>query len=332
MNSTIFTFKRKFKKLFLIVLLLFFMAMLIAFPDKYIKSCLQGITLWGITVLPSLLPFFFLTQLFTFTGVLNGLSRKATKITNPLFKCNGLSLYAFLMSILSGYPVGSRIVYDLKTSGLISKSEATKIGVLASTSGPLFIIGAVGIGMFNDKTVGLIIYISHILSSILVGIAFRNYGDEINLNFTLLPNNNQDNVLYTSIYNAVISSIIVGGFISVFYVFAEILHDTKILLPLEKLFALVFSLLGGNEETAKAFTLGIIECTSGAKKLSILNNVVLSSSLSCALISFGGISIIMQSLIYLQRAEVKPTAFILGKLLQMIFSFILSFILLTLFL
>ncbi len=332
MHSIILKYNFKLKKLFLIVLLLFFMVMLIAFPDKYIKSCLQGITLWGITVLPSLLPFFFLTQLLTFTGVLNGLSRKASKITYPLLKCNGLSLYAFLMSILSGYPVGSRIVYDLKTSGLISKSEATKIGVLASTSGPLFIIGAVGIGMFNDKTVGLIIYISHILSSILVGLTFRNYGKEINSNFTLSPNKTQDNILYASIYNAVISAIIVGGFISVFYVFAEILQDTKVLLPLEKLFELIFTLLGGNGETAKAFTIGLVECTSGAKKLSLLKNTVLSASLSCALISFGGISIIMQSLIYLERAEVNPKTFILGKLLQTIFSFILSFILLTLFL
>ncbi len=332
MKLTIFKCKNKFKKLLILVLLLFFMVMLIIFPDKYTESCLKGISLWGITVLPSLLPFFFLTQLLTFTGVLNGLSRKATKVTYPLLKCNGLSLYAFLMSLLSGYPVGSRIVYDLKTSGLISKNEATKIGVLASTSGPLFIIGAVGIGMYNDKIIGLIIYFSHIISAILVGLSFRNYGKEINKNFVLFSNKNQENILYNSIYNAVVSAIIVGGFISVFYVFAEILNDTKILFPLEKLFEIIFSFLGGDGKTAKAFTIGLIECTNGAKQLSVLTNTVLSASLSCALISFGGVSIIMQSLIYLERAEVKPMIFILGKLLQTVFSFIISFTLLILFL
>ena len=332
MNSKVLKLKNKSKKLLIIVLLSFFMIMLIVFPDKYTKSCFNGISLWGLIVLPSLLPFFFLTQLFTFTGAINGLSHKATKITYPLFKCNGLSLYAFLMSMLSGYPVGSRIVYDLKTSNLISKGEATKIGVLASTSGPLFIISAVGIGMFNSKTIGFIIYISHIFSAILVGLVFRNYDKEVSKNFTFASAKNQENVLYNSIYNAVVSAIIVGGFISVFYVFAEILSDTKILLPLEKIFEFLFCFLGGNQETAKAFTIGLIECTSGAKKLSILNNTLLSASLSCALISFGGISIIMQSLIYLQRAEVKPVIFILGKLLQTVFSFIISFTLLSLFL
>ena len=332
MKSTVLKLKNKSKKLFLIALILFFMAMLIIFPDKYTKSCYKGITLWGLIVLPSLLPFFFLTQLFTFTGVLNSLSRKATKLTYPLFKCSGLSLYAFLMSILSGYPVGSRIVYDLKSSGLITKGEATKIGLLASTSGPLFIISAVGIGMFNSKTIGIIIYVSHIISAVLVGLLFKNYSKEKSSNFTLFTCNTQENILYTSIYNSVISAIIVGGFISVFFVFAEILQDAKILFPLEKFFEFIFSLLGGDSKTAKAFTIGLIECTSGAKQLSVLSNTKLSSSLTCALISFGGISIIMQSLIYLERAEVKPIIFILGKLCQTIFSFIICFTLVNFYL
>lgn len=324
--------KSKVKKIVALIILSFFMLMLVIYPDKYVKCCMDGIKLWGLTVLPSLLPFFFLTQLFTATGVFNGLSDKASKITYPLLKCSGLSAYAFTMSALSGYPVGSRIVYDLKSNNLISKSESTKIGVLASTSGPLFVIGAVGIGMFNDKIIGGVIYISHILSAILVGIIFRNYGKEERLNSTFTVTQNQNNVLYNSIYNAVVSSLIVGGFISIFYVFAEILINTKLLIPLEKLFYLLFSLLGGNENISSAFTIGIIEATNGIKRLSLLGNLTLTVPLSCALISFGGTSIIMQSLIYLQKAEVKPLVFLLGKFLQTIIAFIICYILSYLFL
>ncbi len=324
--------KSKLKKLVILVILLFFMLMLIIYPDKYVNSCKEGIKLWGLTVLPSLLPFFFLTQLLTATGVFNGISQKASKLTEPIFKCSGLSAYAFLMSVLSGYPVGSRIVYDLKSNNLISKSEATKIGLLASTSGPLFIVGAVGIGMFDDKTIGAIIYISHIISAVLVGLIFRNYGSVEKLNSTLYKNKNQGNILYECIYNAVISSIIVGGFISIFYVIAEILVDIKILTPLEKIFDLLFYYLGGSKDISSALTVGVIESTNGIKKLSMLNNLNLTVPLSCALISFGGVSIIMQSLIYLQKAEVKTFIFILGKLLQTVISFVISFILTYLFL
>ncbi len=320
---------KKAKRLLLLLILLFFMAFIIISPEKYTEKCLFGIKLWAVTVLPTLLPFFFLTQLLTFTGAINGLTKTASKFTKPLFKLGGLSFYAFLMSVLSGYPVGSRIVYDLKCNGLITKNEATKISVLASTSGPLFIIGAVGIGMFSSKTIGFIVYISHVLSAIIMGLLFRNYGEENYVNSSVLKPKNQENILYNSIYNSVISVLIVGGFISIFYVFANILQDAKILYPLEKIFELIFSLFGGEKETSKAFILGLIECTSGAKMLSNLKNVTLSVSLSSALISFGGISIIMQSLIYLQKAEVKAKVFIFSKIIQAVISFIICYIILS---
>ena len=110
------------------------------------------------------------------------------------------------------------------------------------------------------------------------------------------------------------------------------MQDFKILLPIEKFFSLVLSPFGASNQTAKAFSLGIVECTKGCRELSVLSNVKLSASLSCALISFGGISIIMQSLIYLIKAEVKPLTFIFAKVLQTVFSFILSYILLTFYL
>ncbi len=320
--------KVKIKKILLITIILAFMLALLLFPDRYTRSCLDGITLWAITVLPSLLPFFFLTQLLTRTGVLNGISYKANKLTRKLFNCSGLSLYAFLMSILSGYPIGSRIVCDLKSNNLITKSEATKIGVLASTSGPLFVIGAVGIGMFNDKIIGFILYFSHIVSAFLLGVAFRNYGKENPLNNRFYEKQNPSNVLYDAIYNAVISVLVVGGFVSIFYVFAEVFEDFKILLPLQKLFEFLLLPFNSDAQTAKAFSVGIIECTKGCSQLSTLSNVKLCASLSSALISFGGISIIMQSLVYLLKAEVKPFTFILAKLLQMVLSFTMSFLLL----
>ena len=299
---------------------------LVIFPDKYIKSCFDGLILYTTTVMPSLLPFFFLTQLLTLTGVLNSVSTRSSKITLPLLNCGGLSLYAYLMSIISGYPIGSRIVYDLYKSGLISKGESTKIGLLASTSGPLFIIGAVGIGMFNNKIYGFIMYLSHILSAIIVAIIFRNYGDKPKNYNDFTKTSVSPTFLYDSIYNAVISVLIVGGFVSIFYVFAQILNDFKIIYPLEKLFNIILTPFKTDTLTAKFISIGVIETTTGIKGLSTLESGILNPSLATAIISFGGISILMQSLVYLQRASVKPLTFIFGKILHAIISFFICFI------
>lgn len=326
--SRFFKNKLNVKKISILIITIFFMLALIIFPDRYIKSCKSGLLLFATAVMPSLLPFFFLTQLLTITGVLFDLSNKASKLTTPLLRCGGLSLYAYLMSVISGYPVGSRIVYDLYSNGLISKGESTRISLLASTSGPLFVIGAVGIGMFNNKIYGFAMYISHILSSVITAVIFRFYGDEPK-NTTLLSNSNiSPTFLYDSIYNAVISVLLVGGFVSIFYVFAEILSDFKLLTPLEKLFELLLLPFNANPQTANGVSLGIIETTMGSKFLSTLNLGILGPSLCSLIISFGGLSIIMQSLIYLQRASVKPYIFLLGKIVQAIIAFFLCLIIL----
>ena len=305
--------------------------MIVLSPEKYSSSCILGLKLWAFTVLPSLLPFFFLTTLLTKTGTLLSLSEKLSPVSKFLFKQKGVSFYAFVMSILSGYPIGSRIVYDLKTQNVISRSESEKLSVLASTSGVIFIIGVVGITMFKSKTIGVLLYLTHILSAVLVGIIFRNHGNLTrNENFKI--NHPTDSILYESVYGSVISSLIVGGFISIFYVFTDVALNNNLLTPIEFIFDKIFTLFGGNKEVARAFSVGLIECTRGCKELSALPITPLTIALSGALISFSGLSIIMQSLAFLQKAEVNSLFFIKGKLLQTLITFILLYFIFALFL
>ena len=322
----------KFKKISFLIVILFFMLMLILFPDRYITSCINGLKLWALTVLPSLLPFFFLTSLLTQTGTLVSLSKKITPLTKFLFNQKGISAYAFIMSILSGYPVGSRIICDLYSQNIISKGEAERLSVLATTSGPLFIIGAVGIGMFNDKIIGFIIYLAHVLSAILVGIIFRNHGKSLSLDNAFSIKESDNNVLYNCVYNSVISSLIVGGFVSVFYVFAEVISDFNILFPIELLLQKPLSLFGGDISTSKAYVIGFIECTKGCKELSSIAINPLNISLSASLISFGGISIILQSLTFLKKAKVSALFFLKGKILQTLFTLVIVYVSLLIFL
>jgi sporulation integral membrane protein YlbJ len=299
------------------------MVSLVVFPDKYVKSCHEGITLWAITVLPSLLPFFFLTTLLTKTGAIERISNKLTPITAFLFRCSGLSAYAFIMSVLSGYPVGSRIVYDLKNQNLIDKDEASRISVLATTSGPLFVIGAVGVGMFGNKVIGIIIYLSHVLSAFFTAIIYRAYGKNT-ANVNLMTTTKSFNALYECIYEAVLSSLIVGGFVSIFYVFSQIISDFNLLFPIQSALKLIFIKNNFSKELASAFSLGIIECTRGCKMLSAIPSLKISVALTSSIISFGGISIIMQSIVYLKKANASIKHFLLGKTTQMAISFCLA--------
>ncbi len=270
--------------------------------------------------MPSLLPYFFLTAVLTKINALSCVFTKFTPITSKVLRLNGISAYAFFISILSGYPVGSKLTADLYQNGLIGKGEAQRMSILCSTSGPLFIIGAVGSTMFGDKKIGFIIYLTHVLSALFTALILRNFFDEPIKSKFYLSLDSSDNALYDCVYSSVISVLVVGGFVSVFYVISEILYDFNILYPISYLFNLLFSPLANSDGVGVSISSGLIEFTKGAKMLSSLGSTPLTVSLANFIITFGGLSVIMQSLAFLKKAKVKASFFILGKLIQALIS------------
>ncbi len=311
-------FSAKFLSILLIIGLI---ALFIVKSDLYIKTTYKGVMLWGATVVPSLLPFFFLTALLTKSGMVTK-TMKLNKISRFLYNAQGVSLYIRLMSLLSGYPVGAKIISDLHKNGAISSAQAEKYCTFTSTSGPLFIIGAVAIGMYQNKTYGYIMLLSHLLSSMLVGVIFRKLPDNGPI-APLFNDKDYDAILYESIYSAVISVLIVGGFIAVFYTFSEMADNLKLLLPLQKFLSLFLG-----EDLANATAVGLIECTKGAMMLSTCSKGKLSAALSSAIISFGGLSVWFQSYCYLQKAGVRFWIFALSKILHTLICFLICYTLL----
>ena len=305
------------------------MTAIILYPDRFIDSSLSGLKLWCFTVLPSLLPFFFLTALLTGLNVFTKAFSKLDKPTRKFFNVSGVSFYAFFISIISGYPVGSRTVSDLYLSNSISKGESKRAFILASTSGPLFVIGAIGTATFGNKFYGFILFGVHVISAILTSLTFKNYGEKSLPLTTTPPCNKRDNLLYESVYSSVLSVLNVGGFICVFYVLSDALFYFKALTPFAYIINLIFKPFT-SLNLGEGFISGIIECTKGCYLLSKQGVTPLTLSLTAFLISFGGISIIMQSLVYINKCNVKPTYFIFAKLIQATYSFILSLIIFSL--
>ena len=64
-------------------------------------------------------------------------------ITQFIFNVSGKSALVFAISAVSGYPVGARLASDLRLNQDISQYEGQRLVSFCSTSGPLFIIGAV---------------------------------------------------------------------------------------------------------------------------------------------------------------------------------------------
>lgn len=300
---------------------------LLSTNGKYFLVVKDGISLWIACILPSLFPYFFITSVLSYLNLTGKLSRLFSPVTKKLFNVNGSVGYAYFMSVLCGYPIGAKTVADLKNGGLLSDAESVRASALCSTCSPVFMIGSVGNIMFKSQSFGLMLFAVHLLSSIITGIIFSFYKRKDKpskiLSTSVIPSaKTTSNVLYESAYSAVISVLVVGGLITIFYLLTEMLYSLGILNLPVNLLSGIFK----DESTAKAFTFGIFECTKGLNLLSSATKTLFVLPLACFMCSFGGLSIIAQSLAYLKGAKIKTAPFILSKIISAVIAFIIALI------
>lgn len=317
--------KIKFNNLsqyFLVFILLSIILLLVLFPTISINAFFEGILIWGTKVLPSLLPFFILTKLLSYTNFIPTIGKKLSPITYKLYGVGGVSGYVYLMSIISGYPVGAKLTADLYSNNIITKTQAHTITSFTSTSGPLFILGTVCIGLFNNTKMGIVILISHYISAIINGLIYKHKKSfTLNLN-TTKP---QNNYLNESMTSSIISIMTVGGFIAIFYMIIQLLLKLQLFLPITYLLEKV----GINQNISTSIIAGIFEVTTGCILLSKCNiSIFIYSLILSFLISFGGLSIHLQALCFLKNFDLSYRKFLLQKFTHAILSTIITFIIL----
>ena len=313
----------------LIFILLIALSILLAFGKGYSYAVTEGLRLWIACVLPALFPYFFITAVLSSLGVTDKIGTAAAPITKRLFNCGGITGYAFFMSLISGYPVGAKMVSDMKLNGLISDSESVRAAAFCSTSSPMFLIASVGNLMFKSPLFGLLLFISNVVSAILVGVIFSFYKRKEQPSEKIAPAaKNTDNVLYESVYSAVISVLVVGGLITIFYLLTEILSSLNVLTPFSNILSQIFS----SEAKGNATCYGFFECTRGLKILAQEKISLFTLPIAAAMCSFGGLSVIMQSVAYLKKAKIKTALFLLSKILSAAFGFLSGLLLSAVFL
>ncbi|MDE6597903.1 MAG: hypothetical protein K2K60_04620 [Clostridia bacterium] len=300
------------KWIVLCVALVFLAGAIIIYPERYIQSCFQGFAMWAECVLPSLFPFMVIMLIFIKTGIAERAALPLKKATS-IFGLPPAAAVCFVMSICSGYPAGSRAVAEFYESGSVNAKDCKKLAALCSTSGPLFIIGSIGVKMLNDKGAGWKILLAHVVAVLLVSVIiclFTKKGEKAE--YRRAPADK--NVLYNAFYSGVISVAVAGGFIAFFCVAAQVAVDFNLLYPIEKLLCLFT-----DETSAQAVCRGLVEATSGCRSLAD-GGGKLTLPFAGFLITFGGISILMQQLSYLLKAKVNALYFIGVKFIQGVIS------------
>ena len=311
------------------LILLFTAAVMLSLNRRYQGAVSDAISLWAAAVIPALFPYLVITAFVSSLKITGEIANVFSPITKKLFNVSGNVGYALFISLMSGYPVGAKTVSDLKQKGLISDAESVRAAALCSSSSPMFLMGSIGNITFNSPLFGLLLFITHILSVVIVGLIFSFYRrkdrpETTARNFT----DSKSNVLYDSVYSAVVSVLIVGGIITVFYLLTEMLDGIGVLGAISGLFNVVIKETG----VSKGVATGIFECTKGLKIIAASGISRFTLPIAAAICGFGGLSVIMQSVAYLKKAKIKTAPFFLSKILSAVVNFIIGLILSAVFL
>ncbi len=346
------------KKNALAIVFCLFCIGLVVFSNNNLVAAKNGLKLWATAVVPSLFPFFVATELLSSTNIIFVLGKYLNFIMRPLFNVPGEASFAFLMGLISGYPVGAKIVSSFASSGICTKEEAERMLSFTNNSGPLFIIGTVGITLFKNTIIGILLFITHLLSCVSVGIflnifsRFRykkyntnkananNWFDKSKPNSTNFRKTETNikkananfaslgEILAKSITNATSTIFLIGGFVVIFSVVISILNQSHLLEGASLILSPVFSMFNINLEFVKPILVGIIELTNGVNLVaSVPFKAISVNIILCAfLLGFGGFSVLLQVFSIVSKANLSIKTYFIGKLLQGLFAAFYTFL------
>ena len=303
------------KKNIIYSVLVFLVTILILNPENSVLYAKNGILLCQEIIIPSLFPFFVCSGLLVYSGFCEMLAKLFRPIMKPLFNVNPTGSAAFILGLISGYPLGAVTTCQLYNSLYISKSEAERLLAFCNNSGPLFILGAVGVSMYHSPQAGIILYCAHILGAISVGILFRFYKSKT---FSapqtdiVTEQKSVPELFSIVLTNSIQSILTVCGCVVFCSVMANLILDMLTL-----------------NDTFKALLNSGLEFVSGLSKISYLDIPLFSKLLmSAGVCAFAGLSVHMQVMGVAANCGLSLKPYIFGKFLHGVFAVLYTFILL----
>ena len=247
----------------------------------------------------------------------------------PLFNIRGEGAFVFIMGIISGYPMGAKLATNFRENNICSKEECERLLSFTNNSGPLFIIGTVGILMYGNTAIGVLLFITHILACITVGFIFRfwKYSDSsisynshhiIKSKQTPVTFSNLGSILSESITNSISTILLIGGFVVIFSSIISILKSSGLLSVFSISISPILAFFNIDSSFATPLISGFLEITNGINSISNISNKKISTNLifTAFLLGFGGISVLLQVFSITSKSDLSIKPYVYGKLLH----------------
>lgn len=334
------------KTVILAIFSLILVLSIISFPKQAFEASVRGLTIWWDVVFPALLPFFITSELLMGFGVVHFIGVLLEPLMRPLFRVPGVGGFVMSMGVASGYPMGAKLTVRMRESQLITRSEGERLVSITSTSGPLFMIGAVAVGFFHDVFLGIVIALAHYISAIGVGFVMRFHDlkekpkttDRVKKAKEQLSNKGLlyralqamhrarikdgrtfGTLMGDAVHSSIQTLLVIGGFIIMFSVIINIFQIIGLNELLTFLFMIILVPLGVQPELISALVAGTFEITLGsqmASEASESNALMHKVAIASAIIAWSGLSVHAQVASMLANTDIRYKPFLFARIIH----------------
>lgn len=327
--------------------ILFFLFIIVALigiitnPSLSLSSAASGLSIWFNIVIPSLLPFLIISEILIGLGFVDFIGKLLSPLMGPLFNLPGEGAFPISMAVISGYPVGAKLTSRLREEKLITRIEADRLISFTSTSGPLFMLGAVSIGMLQNPKIAPLILIPHYLSVIVLGFIFSFYNspnrrfilknnksifEEIKSSYILWLKTKKSigSLITKSIKESMDTIILIGGLVIFYSVLVEIIFNMTFF---KNFLYYISDVLSVDSKIIKGIVSGFFEVTIGCKNIAATNTSLINKILIINfLIGWSGLSVHSQSLSFINSTDINGKIYIVSKFFHGILSTLFSYL------
>ena len=268
----------------------------LALSSQMSEYVIQGMELAVKCVIPSSFPFMIISDFYTHYGT----PEKLGRIGKVFCKILGISpnmIGALICGNVGGFPIGAKMSAELYATKCDKKCEYERLIPLSSNPSVAFIIGGVGLGMYQDVDIGFVLAASVYSSMLLCAIITRPK----NINFDYIDDNfKQKYSFVSSVKQSGSNCVSLIAFISIFSVAVGLIINH-----------LNFGFLPYTIIT-------FLEVTNALKLFASSADFVMpvKIALSGFSLGFGGISVMMQSAVFLEGTDLNLKKYVYIKLLQ----------------
>ena len=285
-------------KYFIIFILIFIFGNFFVIDLKSI--ILESSNIWLYNLVPSMLPFYVISDLLINYGLIDILAFLFKKIINKLFNVSENASFVIFFSMFTGFPSSAKYLKNLLDLNYISIEDANKIIRFTHFSNPLFIINVIGNTIIGNKKIGFLILLSHYLSNFIIGFLYRKEQTQKITTKRVKNTKTFGSILTTSFINSFDSLLIILGSLITFKILTSI----------------IFHYLGFNFIISS-----LLEITQGLFALKNLTlNIELKALIAVAMISFGGFCIHTQVYSILSETKISYKNYFFSRILHVIIA------------